>query len=173
LKNNLLLVAHIGKTVGLKGFLRLHIDSDFPEQFKKGNSFLLKDNRKLVINSFDGQLVKFEGFLDIEDAKKLSGLELFSTLEDSRQRCKLSKDEFFWFDIIGLKVVENNQTLGIVKSIERINGIDMLLLDTDDSLSDRYSKEFFIPYNDNYIISVDINNKIIETKNSFDILEAS
>ena len=34
-------IAKLGKTVGLKGQQKLHIDSDFPEQFKKIQNLLL------------------------------------------------------------------------------------------------------------------------------------
>ena len=44
---NKVYVAKLGKTVGLQGHLRLFIDSDFPEQFKKGAIFTT--NRNLIL----------------------------------------------------------------------------------------------------------------------------
>ena len=44
--NELLQVARLGKTVGLKGGLRLYNLSDFPTQFKKGAKFLLENGWK-------------------------------------------------------------------------------------------------------------------------------
>ena len=45
MNSNDIFVAKLGKAVGLQGHLRLFMDTDFPEQFKKGAVF--KTNRKL------------------------------------------------------------------------------------------------------------------------------
>ena len=41
-----ILVAKCGKTIGLKGEIRLIVYSDFDEIFKKGNVFLVRDSRE-------------------------------------------------------------------------------------------------------------------------------
>ena len=43
LKDDMLEVALLGKTIGLKGAIKLHNRSDFPSQFKKGAKFYLTD----------------------------------------------------------------------------------------------------------------------------------
>ena len=45
--SNNIYVAKLGKAVGLQGHLRLFIDSDFPEQFKKGATFTTNRNLQL------------------------------------------------------------------------------------------------------------------------------
>ena len=59
---NKVYVAKLGKTVGLQGHLRLFIDSDFPEQFKKGATFTT--NRNLILKviecNLNKDLIKFE-----------------------------------------------------------------------------------------------------------------
>ena len=47
--DELLEVAKIGKTIGLKGALKLHDKSDFPKQFKKGANFFLGTGEILEI----------------------------------------------------------------------------------------------------------------------------
>ncbi|MDO8260641.1 MAG: ribosome maturation factor RimM, partial [Candidatus Magasanikbacteria bacterium] len=47
--SKLLHIATIGKTVGLKGDMKLHIQSDFPEQFKKGSSFFIDADASLTL----------------------------------------------------------------------------------------------------------------------------
>ena len=50
----------------------------------------------------------------------------------------------------------------------------LFLLKTDESLVNQgLPKEFYIPYNDNFIVNIDIKNKQIETKNSLEILKNS
>lgn len=66
-------VAKLGKTVGLQGDLKIFIDSDFPNQFKKGATYTTNKNLLLKVKSFNSsrQTIKFEEFEDIELAKKL------------------------------------------------------------------------------------------------------
>lgn len=69
---NKVYVAKLGKTVGLQGHLRLFIDSDFPEQFKKGATFTT--NRNLILKviecNLNKDLIKFENYEDVDLAKK-------------------------------------------------------------------------------------------------------
>jgi len=104
-------VAKLGKTVGLKGQQKLHIDSDFPEQFKKNSKFTTDKNQELIIESFNtkNNVVKFIDIDTVELAKKLTNRELFVSQEDTKQMCKLQKKQFFWFDIINCVVIENEK----------------------------------------------------------------
>lgn len=176
--NNNIYVAKLGKAVGLKGHLRLFIDSDFPEQFKKNATFTTNRNIKLVVQEYNHsrELIKFEGYDDIDIAKKLTNQELYVSAEQSKQECDLEEDEFFWFDIIDCKVIESEKILGKVKDIHRFPLDDYLEITTDAKLVKELNlpKTFLIPYNtENYILSVDIENKTIQTKNSYEILENS
>lgn len=171
--DNFLEVGIIGKTVGLKGALKFHNKSDFPEQFKKGNKFYLKNLDELVIKIYDNKrdLVIFENFEDINIAKKLTNKVLYSTKIDTIKSCKLAKDEYFYFDIIGLDVFENNELLGRVVDIMEASLNSFLQISTAQTLIDNsFSKEFFIPYIDRYIERVDLAQKRIIVKNSKDIL---
>ena len=170
-------VAKLGKAVGLQGHLRLFIDSDFPEQFKKGAVF--KTNKKLELKVAEynpsRELIKFEDFNDVDTAKRLTNQELFATLEQTKENCKLKKNEFFWFDLISCVVYENGIKLGKVKEIQRYPLNDYLEIETDEELIKKsLPKVFLIPHIfDKYVISVDIDNKKIEVKDSLVILENS
>lgn len=155
----LVLVAKLGRTVGMQGFVRLHNLSDFPEQFECGASFFDKNSRVLKIKARNAQSVLFEGFESLESAKMLVNLELFQSVEKSRANCKLNKDEFFYFDIIGLEVFENGLLLGIVKDILPA-GNDLLLIKSDESLVKKgFASEFYLPYVDFYVKSVELGAK--------------
>lgn len=155
----LVLVAKLGRTVGVQGFVRLHNLSDFPEQFECGASFFDKNLRVLKIKARNAQSVLFEGFESLECAKTLVNLELFQSVEKSRASCKLNEGEFFYFDIIGLKVFENGLLLGVVKDILPA-GNDLLLIKSDESLVKKgFASEFYLPYVDFYIKSVELGVK--------------
>jgi len=169
-------VAKIGKTVGLKGQQKLHIDSDFPEQFKKNAKFITDKKQELTVESYNttNSIVKFIDIDTIEDAKKLTNRQLFSSIEDTKKMCQLKEKEFFWFDMIECLIVENDIILGKVVDIQRMPLSDYLVINTSEELvNKKLSPQFLIPYIDDYIINVDINNKKIFTKNSYPILENS
>lgn len=177
MNSNDIFVAKLGKAVGLQGHLRLFIDSDFPEQFKKGAVF--KTNKKLELKvaeyNSSRELIKFENFDDVETAKKLTNQELFSSIEQTKENCKLKKNEFFWFDLISCNIYENDLLLGKVKEIQRYPLNDYLEITTDEELVKKgFPKIFLIPHIfDKYVLNVNINDKKIEVKDSLVILENS
>jgi len=169
-------VAKLGRAVGLKGQQKLIIDSDFPEQFKKNAKFFTDKNQELTIETYSptNNVVKFLSIDTIEDAKKLTNRQLFVTSEDTKEMCELDDKQFFWFDMMGLDVVENNTILGKVVDIQRMPLSDYLLIETTKELQDSgLSNQFLLPYLEDFILEVNIENKKIEVKNAKDILEAS
>jgi 16S rRNA processing protein RimM len=175
--NSNIYVAKLGKAVGLKGDLKLFIDSDFPEQFKKGATFTTNKKIQLKVLNYNPsrEIVLFEGYEDIELAKKLTNQELYASAEQTREHCQLKDNEFFWFDLIGCTVIENDLKLGLVKDIHRYPISDYLEITTDEELVKKeLPKTFLIPHIfDNYILSVDVENKEIKVKSSYEILENS
>jgi 16S rRNA processing protein RimM len=176
ISSELIYVAKLGKTVGLKGQLKLYIDSDFPEQFKKGAQFTTNKNTTLTVEQYNSKndTIKFLDVDNIDDAKKLVTQQLFVTQEQTRENCNLNHKQFFWFDLVGSKVCEGDITLGTVKDIHRYPIDDYLEIKTSDELVKKeYAKSFLIPYNDNFIKEVDLNSKTIITINSYEILQNS
>jgi len=170
-------IAKLGKTVGLKGLLKLHIDSDFPEQFKKDATFTTHKNQTLIIESVNltNKSIKFKDIDSIEDAKRYINSQLFTSIEQTKQNCTLNEKQYFWFDLENCKIYENEEYLGSIIDIHRYPSDDYFEIETNKELlnEDFKVKTFLLPYNDNYILNVDIQNKIIKTKNAKDILENS
>lgn len=174
--NKLLQIATIGKTVGLSGDMKLHIKSDFPEQFKKGTSFFINENETLTISDINHErgLIRFVGYQSPEDAKKLINKNLYTTIERTRKECRLEKGEHFWFDIEGCNVVEDGKVLGIVDEVDRMGITNYLFVITDETLiNSGFAKSFLIPYKEPFTINTDIKEKIITVSGAMDILEAS
>lgn len=170
------MVAKLGKTVGLKGYLKLHNLSDFPSQFKKGMSFFCA-NEKLTIKSYNpsNHSVLFEGYESIDKAQNLINLELRQSIENTRKFCKLKKDEFFYFDILGCELKTYERTLGIVQNIIEAGATYLFEVETDEILKNQgFSKTFFVPYLDQFVISIDTEKREILCKNeAYLILENS
>jgi 16S rRNA processing protein RimM len=174
--SKLLHVATLGKTVGLKGDMKLHIKSDFPEQFCAGAEFLSKDASPIILEdvNLERQTVRLKGVHTPEDTKRFINQQLFTTYDATREHIALEEGEFFWFDIIGCSVVEAGLVLGKVKEIERIGIVDYLSVKTSDALvSKGESKSFLIPYHEPFLVHTDIDSKSIEVAGCLDILQAS
>lgn len=174
--DELLEVAKIGKTIGLKGALKLHDKSDFPKQFKKGAKFYLKSGEILEILSFNSanSSVIFVGFDSIEKATNLINQTLYQTKEATKKSCKLNKDEFFYFDIIGLEICENSQILGVVSDIIETGANYLFEVTTSQNLVEfGLPKTFFVPYIDNFVEKICLDESKIYTKNAKAILENS
>ena len=92
----------------------------------------------LIVSSFikknDKYFIEFEGITSADSAKRLVNAKIYATKEQSRKHCKLKKDEYFYFDIIGLDIVENGENIGIVRDIERIGNIDYFIVEVADNL---------------------------------------
>ncbi len=169
-------VAKLGRAVGLHGDLKIYIDSDFPEQFKKDTRFTTQKNQTLTIESFSpkSETIKFVGINTIDDAKKLTNKLLYTNSENTKQNCKLEKNQYFWFDLIECTLIENNEILGTIVDIQRLPLDDYFVIETSQELQKQnFTKQFLLPYNEQYVQSVDIDNKQIIVTNAKDILEAS
>jgi 16S rRNA processing protein RimM len=169
-------VGKLGKSVGLKGQMKLFPDTDFPEQFQKGSIFNTNKKLTLKIESIDlGRgVVKFEGIDDIGDAKKLTNQLLYTSLKETREKCGLEKGQYFWFDLIGCTIVEEGKVLGALKDIHRYPITDYFEVETESGLvQEGFAKTFLIPYDENYIKDVDLQKKSITASGAFAILENS
>ena len=117
-------VGKIVNTHGIRGEVRVISQTDFPEErYKKGAQLLLFRDGKaplpLTITShrkhknFD--LLTFEGYPNIND------VELFrdGILKVAKENLgKLEENEFYYHQIIGLTVIdENGESLGKIKEI--------------------------------------------------------
>lgn len=169
------LIAQIGRTIGLWGDLKFHIHTDFPEQFKVGNTYRSSRGDLTIADiNFTRGIIKFRGYESIDSAKKLTNTKIYANIEQTKENCDLKEGQHFWFDVIGCSVKQDDEVLGIIEDIQRMGDTDYLLLKTDDVLvKAELPKTFLIPYIDRYVINVDIEEKVVYVKDAKDILEAS
>jgi len=169
------LIAQIGRTIGLWGDLKFHLHTDFPEQFKVGNTY--KSNRgdlTIADINFKRGIIRFTGYESIDSAKKLTNTKLFANEKQTKENCDLNEGQHFWFDIIGCVVKQDEELLGVIEDIQRMADTDYLSIKTDDALVEAgLSRNFLLPYIERYIIKADTEEKIVYTQDAKDILEAS
>ncbi len=169
------LIAQIGRTIGLWGDLKFHLHTDFPEQFKVGNTY--KSNRgdlTIADINFKRGIIRFTGYESIDSAKKLTNTKLFADAKQTKENCDLNEGQHFWFDIIGCVVKQDDEVMGVVEDIQRMADTDYLAIKTDKMLVESgLPKSFLLPYIDRYVLNADTEEKTVYTKDAKDILEAS
>lgn len=152
----------IGKIVGthaLKGEVKIRSNSDFNEEhLKKGKVLYIryqKQDEKKVIASVrihkGNYLVAFEDYQDINLVEKYIGCFVYALKDETL----LGEDEYYIDDIVGCKVYQEGQCLGVVSRIMDNGRHDILVIQND-------TKEFSVPYVDAFIKEEDIENKRIE-----------
>ena len=169
------LIAQIGRTIGLWGDLKFHIHTDFPEQFKVGQTY--KTNRgDLTISEMNMKrgIIRFQGYESIDSAKKLTNVKIFADIAQTKENCDLNEGQHFWFDIIGCTVEDEGLVIGTIEDIQRMGDTDYLVIKTDESfVKVGLSKTFLLPYIDRYVVKADVEAKLVYTKDAKDILESS
>jgi 16S rRNA processing protein RimM len=168
-------IAQVGKTHGLHGDLKLHLHTDFPEQFKVGYTFQTSSGPLEILRvNLDRNVIAFKGYEGVDYAKKLTNTKIYATLEETKERCHLDEGEHFWFDLETCLVVEDETTLGRVVEMQRLVDVNYMLIETDKALVDKgLSKTFLVPYIERYVLETDIDKKTVFTKDAIEILEAS
>lgn len=168
-------VARVGRKVGLKGFSKLQILSDFPEFFTPGRTFVATrgdETRELTIDAFyeDRGEVRFRGVNTPEAASELTHFVLSTTVEETRKAIRLEEGEHFWFDIIGLAVYEGEVRIGTAEQIDDAGQV-YLAVKLDDAFNAKQSR-LLLPWIDRFIIGVDTEAKRIRVAHALELLEA-
>ena len=156
---NLIYVGKIVNTHGIKGEVRLL--SNFSEKelvFKKEFKVYVGDDREeLLINSYrphkQFDMLTFKGIYDINDVLKYKGKKVYINKEDLH----LKEDEYLLEDLIGMKIICDGKTLGVVSDIDEAPQGKLLYI--------TFAKNYYIPYNNEYIKEIDVKKKEIKTEN--------
>jgi len=153
-------VGKIVNTHSLRGEVKVISSTDFEEErFKKGSKLLITRGnqliREVIVESYRNHknflLVKFEGIDSVEEAEKLKNLQIKI---DSDEVGELEENEFYFHEIIGCQVFdENDRNLGEI--------IDILTPGANDVwvIKGEKGKEILIPYIEDVVKQIDIINK--------------
>lgn len=173
--NKRFFIAQVGKTHGLHGDLKLHIHTDFPEQFQEGYIFESSSGKLEILRvNLTRGIVCFKGYEGIDYAKKLTNTKIYATLEETKERCQLGVGEHFWFEIETCEIEEDGVKLGKIVEMQRLADVNYMFIKTDKKLIDAgFATTFLIPYIDRYLVKTDVEAKTIFTKDAIEILEAS
>lgn len=150
-------VGVIASTHGLHGEVNVFPTTEDPQRFKKLKKVTLHTNRgeELELDVQSAKffkkfvIVKFKQFDNINDVEKFRGCEL--TI-DRKDALKLEKGEFYCADLIGLKVVdEDDKELGTISDIIQTGANDVYEMDRIDG-----GEKVYIPAIKDCVLSIDV-----------------
>ena len=93
-------------------------------------------------------MITLNGINDINDVLKYKGEKVYVNRDD----LKLNNQEYLIDDLLGLAVICDEKEYGIIKDIYDTKGSKLILISYND-------KDIFIPFVEEFIKQVDVNNK--------------
>ncbi|PAK64412.1 ribosome maturation factor RimM [Staphylococcus caprae] len=153
-------VGQIVNTHGIKGEVKVKSNSDFTAtRFQPGENLIVKHNNndiQYTIASYrihkGFHMLKFEGINNINDIEHLKGDYLYQ--ERDHENIELDEHEYYYSDIIGCTVFDDNNTpIGRVINIFETGANDVWVVKGD--------KEYLIPYIEDVVKDIDVEGKSI------------
>lgn len=163
-----IVVGRIGAVYGVKGWLKVQSFTDDPESIFEYSPWLLsqKTERELKVVEWrrhnNGLIARFEGISDRDEAARLTGADICITADELPA---LADDEFYWRDLIGMRVVNTNgYDMGVVEQIMPTASNDVLVVKANSN--DGFGKsERLIPFiQSEYVTAVDKEAKQIQVE---------
>ena len=158
---NILQVGVITSTHGVRGEIKVFPTTDDVKRFKRLKEVILDTGKEQMTLEIEGvkffkqfAILKFKGFDNINDIEKYKGKSLFVTRENA---VKLRKDEYFIADLIGLKVLdEEEKEIGELKDVIETGANDVYVITMTDG------RELLLPAIKQCVLSVDVEGGTIK-----------
>ena len=133
-----IVIGKILSTHGIKGWVSIDCYAYPPENLKSYRTFL-NDNQSEEIKILDIKImpkkiiIKIQGFDDIDVSENVLGKNIYI---DNKSIPKLEDNEYYWKDLIGLKLfTTKNMYLGIVDFIFNSGSNDVLAIKNNNIIS--------------------------------------
>ncbi|MBR4262919.1 MAG: 16S rRNA processing protein RimM [Bacilli bacterium] len=154
---------YIGKIVnthGIKGELRILSDFQFINKvFVPGFNFYIgKDKIKETVKTYRHhkifEMVTFVGYTDINQVLKYLNEDVYILKDD----LKLNKEEYLDSDLIGMKIIENDNNIGTVTDITYASKNNKLIE------ANINNKKVYIPFNKEFVLDINLQDRVIRVK---------
>lgn len=155
-----IIIGKLGKTHGVKGWLRLHSNTRPTEAMLNYSPWYIQNDeskwQKLVVNEIRPHgkifIVNIEGVENPEVAKQYTGKDIATIYS---QLPKSKKDEYYWTDLEGMTVVNcENVELGTIDHLMETGANDVMVVIG--------KKRHLIPFLlKKVVLEVDLENKMI------------
>jgi 16S rRNA processing protein RimM len=156
--NNYIVVGKIGAPFGIKGWLKITSFTEAVSDILNYDPWYLGDNNTWERIEVDngkphgkGVVVKISGFETPEQARLLNG-KLIAI--ERAQLPALKEQEYYWSDLEGLTVIDQNDVvLGKVSYLMETGSNDVIVVKGD--------RNFAIPYLRDVVTSIDLVTKVM------------
>lgn len=160
--DSFLSIGKIVSTFGLKGLLKLNPSGDVLSNLKKNNKVYFSNKQFLEIENLTKHknifLASFKEIDSIEKAEKFIGKEIY--IPNEQAISFLKKNEYYQFQLISFKPSYKKEILEDFSLVEIIDNPAHPIL-----LFKNSETEILIPYINQFVGKVDLENKTIEIHN--------
>ncbi len=161
--DNYILVGKIVNSFGIKGEVKIISDFEYKERAFKENNYIYigpqKEEEKIktyrVHKNYD--LISLEKYDNINDILKYKGQNVYIL----RSSLHLQDGEYLLSDLIGYKVYDEDNLLGVVIDYEKNNNV---------LLKVKGEKNFYLPLIDNYVKKINNIDKVIISNHGRDLI---
>jgi 16S rRNA processing protein RimM len=166
----LVTVARVVKTRGLRGEVVADLLTDFPDRFSGLDSLIAvkansnRESLRIEEHWLQGKrlVLKFVGYDSIEAAQELVGYEL--AVPES-ERVPLPENQFYTWELIGCRVeTVAGEDLGTVRDVTVTGSVEILMIDG-------HQRELLIPMVEDICVGIDVARKLIRVDPPEGLLE--
>lgn len=155
-KNNMNYIK-VGDVVNTHGIIgELKIIRTGAEEFNRDINYFIEKTKVIIEksrfhkNSF---IVKLKNYDNINDVIKFKGKSIYISDEDLIDL----EDEYYYIDLIGMDVFENDKLIGKLINIDSYKANDVYTVRAED-------RDILIPAVDEFILNIDVENNKIDVK---------
>lgn len=148
---------------GVKGWVKLHSYTRHRADIAAYSQWWLQSKRKndepeliTVLSCREqgqGVVAQFEGVNDRDKAMVLSGKRILVKQADMPG---LPEGEYYWQELIGLVVSNEQKEIGVISSILETGANDVLVIKYADGSDDKTLSEVLVPYTPQVVMQIDI-----------------
>ncbi|MCM3699266.1 ribosome maturation factor RimM [Paenibacillus macerans] len=164
MSNSLLTVGKIVNTHGIRGELKVLLQTDFPDvRFAPKSRLLIvhpESGEQLAVTVQSSRpykqtyIVKFSEFSDINEVEKLKGRDLKVTKAET---VELPENEYYFHEIIGCRVIsDEGEDLGVIEEILRPGANDVWVAKLPSG------KQLLLPVIDDVVLDVNVQDKLVK-----------
>jgi len=158
-EENTVLVAVIIFPHGVGGTVSAEKLSDNPRRFSAGEQYFDDSGNLYTLEQATPHknrlLLRFQGVYDRDAADKLRGKKLY--IHES-QSDPLPEDEYYHYQLVGMEVKEDGESLGKIRDILTYSANDVFIVKTPDG------KEILIPALKDVVKKVDVSAGVMEVE---------
>lgn len=154
-------VGVIASTHGIRGEVKVFPTTDDAKRFKRLKEVILDMGKEQITLEIEGVkffkqfvILKFKGIDNIDDVQRYRQKSLYVTRQNA---VRLGRDEYFIADLMGLKVIdEDEQEIGVLKEVMETGANDVYVIEMTDG------KELLLPAIKQCVLQVSVEEGFVK-----------